>query len=86
MKCRSNNKCKTGFCNAYGRCDYPGKPKLAHGPGGHKRGSTNDRRGPGWNAGPKNQERGPNKVRDEAMRINIPKEQVEATGKPAATA
>jgi hypothetical protein len=31
-------------------------------------------------------ERGPAKVRDEAMRIQIPKEKVVETGRPAATA
>jgi hypothetical protein len=33
MVCKSNNKCKTGFCNAFGRCDYPSKPKIVSGPG-----------------------------------------------------
>lgn len=85
MKCRGNNKCKTGFCNTHGRCDYPGKPKAPQGPGGHRRSTTRDRKGPGYNLNlPKGEGRGPNKVRDEAMRINIPKEEVVAT--PAATA
>ncbi|CAN9390591.1 unnamed protein product [Alternaria alternata] len=35
---------------------------------------------------PKGHERGPARVRDEAMRINIPKEKVAETGGPAATA
>lgn len=78
MKCRSSNKCKTGFCNSYGRCDYPGKPKKISGPGAR----AGSRRGPGYNAGPRNQDSGPNKVRDEAMRINIPQEGVKATGAP----
>jgi hypothetical protein len=82
MTCKTNNKCKTGFCNEYGRCDYPGQKKIRSGPGAH----AGLRKGPGWNLnGPKNGERGPNKVRDQAMKINIPKEQVEATGNPAAT-
>lgn len=76
MTCKSNNKCKTGFCNAYGRCDYPGKPKLVSGPGARSGG----RRGPGYNVGPKRQEGGPNKVRSEAMKVNIPTEGVRATG------
>lgn len=82
MKCRSNNKCKTGFCNMHGRCDYPGKPKIVGGPGGQGRGTTRDRKGPGYNLNaPRGEGRGPNKVRDEAMRINIPKEVV-ATAVP----
>ena len=35
---------------------------------------------------PKGHERGPARVRDETMRINIPKEKVAETGGPAATA
>ncbi|KAF2470699.1 uncharacterized protein BDR25DRAFT_286871 [Lindgomyces ingoldianus] len=78
MKCKSSNKCKTGYCNVYGRCDYPTKVKKPSGPGANA-----GRRGPGWNnKGPKDQQRGPAKVRDEAMRINIPKEGVRATGSP----
>lgn len=79
MRCRSNNKCKTGFCNEYGRCDYPGQPKIiaGHGASARKASARN-------NLGPKGAQRGPNKVRDEAMRINIPKEEAKATGNPAA--
>ncbi|KAF2708456.1 glycoside hydrolase family 5 protein [Pleomassaria siparia CBS 279.74] len=77
-KCKSNNKCKTGFCNAHGRCDYPGKPKIITGPGPRAGG----RRGPGYNVGPKRQEGGPNRVRSEAMRVNIPTQGVRATGAP----
>ncbi|KAJ4297516.1 hypothetical protein N0V90_005408 [Kalmusia sp. IMI 367209] len=79
MKCRSNNKCKTGVCNVHGRCDYPGKKKILAGPGASARGTTRDRKGPGYNNNAPRGERGPNKVRDEAMRINIPKEEVVAT-------
>jgi hypothetical protein len=79
--CRSNNKCKTGYCNDHGRCDYAGQKKRSFGPGG-ARGSRNTRIG----GVPKGHERGPAKVRDEAMRINIPKEKVAETGRPAATA
>ncbi|KAF2635017.1 hypothetical protein P280DRAFT_462399 [Massarina eburnea CBS 473.64] len=82
-KCKSNNKCKTGFCNTHGRCDYPVKSKLV---GNNGRATWRSRKGAGWNAGPKNQEKGPNKVRDEAMRINIPKEKVVATGQAQAMA
>jgi hypothetical protein len=33
--CRSNNACKTGFCNDYGRCDFVAmKKKKGSGPGG----------------------------------------------------
>jgi hypothetical protein len=53
-KCKGNNKCKTGFCNTYGRCDYPAKPKMITGPSVRDGG----RKGPGWNAGPKKQESG----------------------------
>ena len=68
--CRSNNSCKTGFCNDYGRCDYVAqRKKKATGPGG-ARGKV------GRVAGvPKGHERGPARVRDEAMRVNIPKEE-----------
>ncbi|KAH7392552.1 hypothetical protein BKA66DRAFT_510124 [Pyrenochaeta sp. MPI-SDFR-AT-0127] len=79
--CRSNNKCKTGFCNSYGRCDYPGQKKIASGPGASA--GKKNRRIPGV---PKGHERGPAKVRSEAMRINIPTEQVMETSKPTATA
>ncbi|KAF2689651.1 glycoside hydrolase family 5 protein [Lentithecium fluviatile CBS 122367] len=87
MPCKSNNKCKTGFCNSYGRCDYPGMKKIVSGPGAYARDWTRNRKGAGWNVGGRKDDvRGPNKVRDEAMKINIPKETVQATGQPAATA
>lgn len=35
---------------------------------------------------PKGHERGPAKVRDEAMKINIPKEKAAETARPVATA
>lgn len=78
--CRSNNVCKTGFCNDHGRCDdVPAEKKKSSGPGG-ARGNRNTRI-----AGvPKGHERGPAKVRDEAMRINIPDEKVVETGGPVA--
>jgi hypothetical protein len=82
MKCRSNNKCKTGFCNNYGRCDYPGLKVPKGGPGARGQ-PRRPRQGPGM--GPRFMEPGPNKVRDEAMRINIPKETVRATGTPVPT-
>lgn len=79
--CRSNNKCKTGFCNSHGRCDYAGQKKIfsGHGASGAKRGKPI----PGV---PKGHERGPAKVRSEAMKINIPKEKVAETNRPMATA
>jgi hypothetical protein len=80
-KCRSNNKCKTGFCNNFGRCDYAGQKKIFTGPGA--RGKSRNTRVPGV---PKGHERGPAKVRDEAMRINIPKERAHETGRARATA
>lgn len=80
-KCRSNNKCKTGFCNDFGRCDYAGQKKIISGPGA--RGKSRSGRVPGV---PKGHERGAAKVRDEAMRINIPKEKVQETGGASATA
>ncbi|KAF2659414.1 glycoside hydrolase family 5 protein [Lophiostoma macrostomum CBS 122681] len=80
-KCKGNNKCKTGFCNIHGRCDYPAKPKKISGSNVRNGG----RKGPGWNAGPKGQASGPNKVRNEPMKVNIPKDKVQATGQPVAT-
>ncbi|RYN45375.1 hypothetical protein AA0114_g9106 [Alternaria tenuissima] len=83
--CQSHLRCdeKQGYCNDYGRCDYvpDASKKKSSGPGG-ARGKRNSRI-----AGvPKGHERGPARVRDEAMRINIPKEKVAETGGPAATA
>jgi hypothetical protein len=80
-KCRSNNKCKTGYCNDFGKCDYPGQKKIITGPGVTGRKGSN--RAPGV---PKGHERGPAKVRDEAMRVNIPKEKAAETDKARATA
>ncbi|KAH5402927.1 hypothetical protein HBI23_191110 [Parastagonospora nodorum] len=80
-KCRSNNKCKTGFCNNFGRCDYAGQKKIISGPGA--RGKSRNSRVPGV---PKGHERGPAKVRDEAMRVNIPGEKAEETARATATA
>jgi hypothetical protein len=80
-RCKSNNKCKTGFCNNFGRCDYPGQKKIVTGPGA--RGKSRSNRVPGV---PKGHERGPAKVRDEAMKINIPKEKAAETARPVATA
>jgi hypothetical protein len=79
-KCRSNNKCKTGFCNNFGRCDYPGQKKIISGPG---RTGIKQKRIPGV---PKGHERGPAKVRDEAMRVEIPGQKVMETGRAYATA
>lgn len=86
MKCKSNNKCKTGFCNSYGRCDYPGLKVPRGGPGA--RGVSGRRSPVGPGSGPKDAQQvgGANKVRSEALKINIPKETVEATGGPKATA
>ncbi|KAF2745929.1 glycoside hydrolase family 5 protein [Sporormia fimetaria CBS 119925] len=75
--CRSNNKCKTGFCNTYGYCDYPGLKKHVIGPGARAKARSGPM-GPG--TGPKGQRGGPNKVVDQAVRIRIPEEGVEATG------
>ncbi|ORY11658.1 hypothetical protein BCR34DRAFT_587818 [Clohesyomyces aquaticus] len=79
MKCKNNNKCKTGFCNSYGKCDYPSKVKRPSGPGANAR-----RRSPGQMEfrGPKDQAQGPARVRSEAMRVVIPEEGVKATGAP----
>lgn len=75
-KCKSNNKCKTGLCNSFGKCDYPGQKKILTGPGAwRKKGNQ------GIPGVPKGQERGPAKVRDEAMRVNIPGEKVAETGR-----
>jgi hypothetical protein len=80
-KCRSNNKCKTGYCNDFGKCDYPGQKKIVFGPGIRARGRTDKVAGV-----PKGHERGPAKVRDEAMRVNIPKEKAAETGRAGAAA
>ncbi|KAF2005077.1 glycoside hydrolase family 5 protein [Amniculicola lignicola CBS 123094] len=76
-KCRTNNKCLTGFCNTYGHCDYPGQKKRLYGPG-----ASAKKGGSRHNAGPRDQmnKRGGSKVRDEAMKINIPAEEVMETG------
>jgi hypothetical protein len=78
--CRSNAACKTGYCNDYGRCDYVRKKKVS-GPGG-ARGKRNGRI-PGV---PKGHERGPARVRSEALRVNIPGEKVLETGGPVVMA
>lgn len=80
-KCKSNNKCKTGFCNTFGRCDYAGRKKIVSGPGA--RGKSRSRRIPGVLRG---HERGPARVRDEAMRVNVPREGVKETGRAGVTA
>jgi len=80
-KCKSNNKCKTGFCNSFGRCDYAGQKKIIFGPGA--RGKSRNSRISGV---PKGHERGPAKVRDEAMRVHIPKEKAQETGRVGVTA
>lgn len=72
--CTSNNACKTGFCNSYGKCDYAGQKKLVFGPG--VRGRWKNGRVDGI---PEGHERGPAKVRDEAMRIVIPEDGPVAT-------
>ncbi|EUC48526.1 glycoside hydrolase family 5 protein [Bipolaris oryzae ATCC 44560] len=78
--CRSNNKCKTGYCNDHGRCDYPSaRIKKSFGPGGAKMGKV--KRVPGV---PRGHESGPARVRDEAMRIVIPEEEVMNTAAAAA--
>jgi hypothetical protein len=73
--CKSNNSCKTGYCNDYGRCDYGGKKKLIFGPGIRGRWKNNR-----VNGIPNGHERGPAKVRSEALRIVIPTEGVMETG------
>lgn len=73
--CKSSNACKTGYCNDYGRCDYAGQKKLVFGPG--VRGRFKNGRVGGV---PEGHERGPAKVRDEAMRIVIPEDGPIATG------
>lgn len=75
--CKTNNKCKTGFCNSYGRCDYPGQKARVSGPG------ASARKGGRVAGVPKGQERGPAKVRDEAMRVNIPQEKIQETARAA---
>ncbi|KAF2263148.1 hypothetical protein CC78DRAFT_569183 [Lojkania enalia] len=74
MKCKSSNKCKTGYCNSYGRCDYPGQKKKGFGPGARARGRSPS------NRGPKGQEGGPNKVWDVPVRVSIPSDGPIATG------
>ncbi|KAL5113440.1 hypothetical protein ACEQ8H_008684 [Pleosporales sp. CAS-2024a] len=74
-KCATHNQCKTGFCNGHGRCDYAGQKKIISGPGA-PRGKS--QRLPGV---PKGHERGPAKVRSEAMRVRVPTEKVRETGR-----
>ncbi|KAF2624205.1 glycoside hydrolase family 5 protein [Macroventuria anomochaeta] len=78
-QCKSNNACKTGFCNSHGRCDYGGQKRLVFGPG--VRGRWKNGRVDGV---PEGHERGPAKVRSEAMRIVIPTEGVMETGQAQA--
>lgn len=79
--CKSNNACKTGFCNDYGRCDYGGKKKLVFGPG--VRGRWKNNRVDGV---PEGHERGPARVRSEALRVVIPTEGVMETAQAQAQA
>lgn len=46
-KCKSNNKCKTGFCNNFGHCDYPGLVQKKGGPGARAGGMKRSPVGPG---------------------------------------
>ena len=73
--CRSNAKCKTGYCNDHGRCDYAGQKKRVFGPGANA--GRRSSRVPGVPVG---QEFGAAKVRDEAMRVVIPEEGAKETG------
>ncbi|KAF2016934.1 glycoside hydrolase family 5 protein [Aaosphaeria arxii CBS 175.79] len=82
MKCKSSNKCKTGYCNMYGRCDYPGKKKKIHGPGAWAGKTRPEPKGKGLGQQGKG---GANKVWDVPMKVNIPKESVKATGAPVPT-
>lgn len=77
--CKSNAACKTGLCNEHGRCDYAGQKKLIFGPG--IRGRFKNNRVDGV---PRGHERGPAKVRSEALRVVIPTEGVMETGAAAA--
>ncbi|KAF7570253.1 hypothetical protein PtrM4_102550 [Pyrenophora tritici-repentis] len=73
--CRSNAKCKTGYCNDHGRCDYPGQKKRVFGPGANA--GRRSSRVPGVPVG---HEFGAAKVRNEAMRVVIPEEGAKETG------
>ena len=77
--CKSSNACKTGYCNDYGRCDYAGQKTLVFGPG--VRGRWKNTRVDGV---PEGHERGPARVRSEALRIVIPTEGVMETGRARA--
>nr|GFD21050.1 hypothetical protein [Tanacetum cinerariifolium] len=61
--------------NEHGRCDYGGKKKLIFGPG--VRGRWKNSRVDGI---PEGHERGPAKVRSEALRVVVPTEGVMETG------
>ncbi|KAF2199608.1 hypothetical protein GQ43DRAFT_419909 [Delitschia confertaspora ATCC 74209] len=78
MSCKSSSKCKTGYCNVFGKCDYPKKPKRPMRPEDYT-----GRRGPGSRGGLK---QGPSRPMDNVVRVNIPKEGVIETGGPVATA
>ncbi|KAF3052693.1 hypothetical protein E8E11_006672 [Didymella keratinophila] len=68
-------RASTGYCNDHGRCDYGGKKKLIFGPGIRGRWKNNR-----VNGVPEGHERGPAKVRSEALRVVIPTEGVMETG------
>ncbi|KAF2866093.1 hypothetical protein BDV95DRAFT_553223 [Massariosphaeria phaeospora] len=76
--CKANNKCATGFCNEFARCDYAGQKRVVGGPGVR----------PGWKRGPDGGarkggpvgERGAYRVRDQAVRISVKGEEVRSTG------
>lgn len=55
MQCRNNNKCKTGYCNKFGRCDYPSKSPKVSGPGARAGGRKGRH---GYNAVPRGQQGG----------------------------
>lgn len=85
--CTSSNACKTGLCNVHARCDYPApKPPKLLSQEGQARDTWRSRKGAGWNAAPRNEKRGPNRVMDVPVRNVVPKEKVDATGAAGATA
>lgn len=78
MACKSSRDCKTGNCNAFDKCDYP----SGVGKGPMRAEDYVGRRGPGY-FGPRYQNQGPSKPRDNVARVVVPVDEVKQTGSTA---